>query len=120
VKSLLAILLTGCVCAACSVRSAARGGKSATLSDEEIYNSVALGMTQTEVEKRVGKPHAPVSHGLALYGGPPKAGWDPYGSRSVPFNVVIVYSTNNSVMYRSLLVGPDTEWKIEGQFETHP
>ena len=90
------------------------------MSDEEIYNSITLGMSQAEVEKRVGKPHAPVSHGLAFYGGPPRAEWDPYGSRSMPFNVVVVYSTNHTLIYRSLLVGPDTEWKIEGQFEPHP
>ena len=115
-KPLLPILLTACVCASCSVHPLAPGSKNSALSDPEIYNRVKLGMGQSEVEARVGKPHAPVSHGLALYGGPPKPEWDTPG-RSMPFNVVIVYSTNHTVIYRSLLVGPQTEWLMEGEFD---
>ena len=63
-----------------------------TLSDWDIYHRIQLGMSQPKVEKAVGKPHAPVSHGLAFYGGPPVPGYDPYGERDMPFNVIIVYS----------------------------
>jgi hypothetical protein len=70
-------------------------------------------MSQSQVEKAVGKPHAPVSHGLALYGGPPVPGYDPYGERSLPFNVLIVYS-NNVVVSKLLHLGYDV--CIEGVY----
>lgn len=118
-KPLLPILLTACFCASCSVHPPSHGSDNSVLSDQEIYDRLKLGMSQSEVEERVGKPHAPVSHGLALYGGPPKPEWEAPG-RAMPFNVVIVYSTNHTVIYRSLLVGPDTQWLVEGEFAPHP
>ncbi len=115
-KPLLPMLFTICACVSCSVHSAARRSQTGALSDREIYDRVKLGITQAQVEKRVGKPHGPVSHGVAFYGGPPVPAWDPYGSRSIPFNVVVLYSTNCVVSGKFVYVGPDLRVVHDGDW----
>ncbi len=110
------MLLTACACVSCSVHSAAHHGETGALSDRDIYERVKVGMTQAQVEKRVGKPHIAVSHGVAFYGGPAVAAWDPYGSRSIPFNVVVLYSTNRLVSGKFMYVGPDLETVHDGDW----
>jgi hypothetical protein len=113
-KLLFATLLTAWAFTSCSVHPPAHGSETAVLSDRHIYDEVRLGMTQSQVEKKVGKPHAPVSHGLAFYGGPPVPAWDPLGERSVPFNVVVLYSTNLVVRGKMLYKGPGPEAITDG------
>ncbi len=70
------------------------------LTDQEIFTRVKLGMTQSQVEKRVGKP-VDFGHGLACYGRMPYYGPDgnPFG---MPRTVQIVYSTNAVVVHKIL------------------
>ena len=86
-----------------------------TLSDWDIYHRIQLGMSQPKVEKAVGKPHAPVSHGLAFYGGPPAPEYDPHGERSVPFNILVAYS-NNVVISKLIYSGYDVYHEGEYPF----
>ncbi len=111
-KIVRTVLLAGLV-AGCSGHPAYDGGRSPKMSDWDIYNRIQLGMSQPKVEKAVGKPHAPVSHGLALYGDPPVPGYDPDGSRAMPFNVIVVYS-NKVVVSKELYSGYDVY--IEGVY----
>ena len=113
-KSLVPILVTAWICLSCSVHPSAHGIRTGGLTDRQIYDAVKLGMPQAQVEKRLGNPHAPASHGLAFYGGPPVPAWDPLGERSVPFNVVVLYSTNLVVRGKMLYKGPGPEPITEG------
>src|SRR5690348_954865 len=108
-KSLLPILLMAWTYASCSVHPPDHFATADGLSDRRIYDAIKLGMTQAHVESRAGNPHAPTSHGLAFYGGPPVAAWDPLGERSIPFNVVVLYSTNRVVRGKMLYAGPGPE-----------
>ena len=62
----------------------------------------------------MGKPHAPPSHGLTFYGVTPRE-----ITTGMPFTVVIIYSTNHTVIYRSLDLGND-EMLVEGEFSPSP
>lgn len=107
---LFVILLSAWCGASCSVPQPVR------LTDQEIFARVKLGMTQSQVEKRVGKPLA-LSRGLALYGGLPYSRPDgnPFG---MPRTVQIVYSTNRVAVYKVLYTadfrkveeGPSKAW----------
>ena len=89
------------------------------MSDREIYTRVKLGMTQSQVEKKVGKPLAPVSHGLALYGGVPYSE-PPHGNPfGMPRTVQIVYSTNHTVIWKALYT-EDFQRLVEGRYELFP
>ena len=105
------ILLSAWWGASCSAPQPAR------LTDQEIFARVKLGMTQSQVEKRVGKPLA-LSHGLALYGGVPYSGpnGNPFG---MPRTVQIVYSTNRVVVYKVLYTA-DFRVVEEGPWEAWP
>ena len=94
----IVLLLCGCL----DHRGATR---TATLTDWDLYRRIRIGMTESEVESVAGKPHAPVSHGLAFYGSHPVEGYDPYGSRSVPFNVIVSYS-HGRVVAKEIYSGP--------------
>ncbi len=104
-KIFRAVLLV-CLMGGCSNHPPPDGTKTPRMSDWDIYHRIQLGMSQSQVEKAVGKPHAPVSHGLAFYGGPPVPKYDPDGSRSVPFNILVAYS-NGVVISKLIYAGYD-------------
>lgn len=111
-KIFRAVLLV-CLMDGCSNHPLPAGSGTSGMTDWEIYQRIHLGMSKSKVEKTVGMPHAPVSHGLALYGGPPVPKYDPDFSRSMPFNVVVVYS-NSVVVSKELYSGYDVY--IEGVY----
>lgn len=110
---IITTVLLVCLVAGCSNHRLPPHGGSPSMSDWDIYHHIKLGMSQSEVEKVVGKPHAPVSLGLAFYGGPPVPTDAPPGSRSVPFNILIVYS--NMVVVSKVIYARDDVYH-EGEY----
>jgi hypothetical protein len=104
-----------CLVGGCSNHPLPEGSKNPRMSDRDIYQRIHLGMSQPQVEQGVGKPHAAVSHGLAFYGAPPDPKYDPDGSRSVPFNILVAYS-NGVVISKLIYAGYDVYHEGEDPF----
>jgi hypothetical protein len=96
------IILTVLLLSSCAMEKQARMIDT-KMNDRQLFVSIKLGMSRTEVEELVGKPAGELSTNRIYYGHPPKI--KVWQSPAVQADILVVYTSNNIVESKHFYIG---------------